>query len=148
MPRGSAIPKGRISLPREPKAKPKDKVLVFAEGKTAEEARRAGADIVGGAELVEGVRGRYSYDAFEADFALSYSRWQAAESKRHCFYQRLLSSRPFLSVLVVSLARVASCLPNAEGPSQMTLRDTFAACREPRSGKAIKMELSELRSRR
>jgi large subunit ribosomal protein L1 len=56
MPRGSAIPKGRISLPREPKAKPKDKVLVFAEGKSAEEARRAGADIVGGAELVEGVR--------------------------------------------------------------------------------------------
>ncbi|KAF8506838.1 ribosomal protein L1 [Russula emetica] len=55
MPRGSAIPKGRISLPKEPKAKPKDKVLVFAEGKTAEEARRAGADIVGGAELVEGV---------------------------------------------------------------------------------------------
>lgn len=56
MPRGSAIPKGRISLPKEPKPKPKDKVLVFAEGKTAEEARRAGADIVGGAELVEGVR--------------------------------------------------------------------------------------------
>ena len=56
MPRGSAIPKGRVSLPKEPKAKPKDKVLVFAEGKTAEEARRAGADIVGGAELVEGVR--------------------------------------------------------------------------------------------
>lgn len=55
MPRGSTIPKGRISLPREPKAKPKDKVLVFAEGKAAEEARRAGADIVGGPELVEGV---------------------------------------------------------------------------------------------
>jgi large subunit ribosomal protein L1 len=55
MPRGSVVPKGRISLPREPKAKPKDKVLVFADGKAAEDARRAGADIVGGAELVEGV---------------------------------------------------------------------------------------------
>jgi len=55
MPRGSVIPKGRVSLPREPKAKPKDKVLVFADGKAAEEAKRAGADIVGGAELVEGV---------------------------------------------------------------------------------------------
>jgi large subunit ribosomal protein L1 len=56
MPKGSVIPKGRISLPREPKAKPKDKVLVFADGKAADDARRAGADIVGGAELVEGVR--------------------------------------------------------------------------------------------
>ncbi|KAH9982754.1 ribosomal protein L1-like protein [Lactifluus volemus] len=55
MPRGSAIPKGRVSLPREPKPKAKDKVLVFAEGKAAEEAKRAGADMVGGAELVEGV---------------------------------------------------------------------------------------------
>jgi len=55
MPRGSTIPKGRVSLPREPKPKPKDKVLVFADGKAAEEAKKAGADIVGGAELVEGV---------------------------------------------------------------------------------------------
>ena len=55
MPRGSAIPKGRVSLPREPKAKPKDKVLVFADGKAAEDAKKAGAEIVGGAELVEGV---------------------------------------------------------------------------------------------
>jgi len=30
-------------------------VLVFADGKAAEEAKRAGADIVGGPELVEGV---------------------------------------------------------------------------------------------
>lgn len=72
MPRGSAIPKGRISLPREPKAKPKDKVLVFAEGKTAEEARRAGADIVGGAELVEGVRQRQKYEEFETDFTYTH----------------------------------------------------------------------------
>jgi large subunit ribosomal protein L1 len=55
MPKGSTIPKGRVSLPKEPKARPKDKVLVFADGKAAEEAKRAGADIVGGAELVEGV---------------------------------------------------------------------------------------------
>ena len=68
MPRGSAIPKGRVSLPREPKAKPKDKVLVFADGKAAEEAKRAGADIVGGAELVEGVRRCYQYEVLETDF--------------------------------------------------------------------------------
>ncbi|KAI0043536.1 ribosomal protein L1 [Auriscalpium vulgare] len=55
MPRGSAIPKGRISLPREPKSKERDRILVFAEGRQAEEAKKAGADIVGGVELVDGV---------------------------------------------------------------------------------------------
>ena len=56
MPRGVAIPKGRISLPREPKAKAKDIILVFADGKAAEAAKKAGADIVGGVELAEAVR--------------------------------------------------------------------------------------------
>lgn len=56
MPRSAAIPKGRVSLPREPKAKVKDRILVFADGKTAEAAKKAGADIVGGAELAEAVR--------------------------------------------------------------------------------------------
>ena len=147
MPRGSVIPKGRISLPREPKAKPKDKVLVFADGKAAEEARRAGADIVGGAELAEGVRCCYWCDVFET-LTLTYSRWRMAKSKRHYFYQPLLSSRPFLSVLAVSLAHVASCLPNAEGPSRKMLRGTFGACKEPLSGKATKGGPSELQSQK
>ena len=56
MPKGVTIPKGRISLPREPKEKEKDRILVFAEGRQAEDAKKAGADIVGGPELVEGVR--------------------------------------------------------------------------------------------
>lgn len=55
MKRGTTIPKGRINLPREAKAKPKDRVLVFAEGRQADEARRAGAEFVGGTELIEGV---------------------------------------------------------------------------------------------
>lgn len=55
MPRSAAIPKGRVSLPREPKAKAKDKILVFADGKAADAAKKAGADIVGGAELAEAV---------------------------------------------------------------------------------------------
>ncbi|GJE86250.1 50S ribosomal protein L1 [Phanerochaete sordida] len=53
--RGATIPKGRYSLPREPKPKAKDRILVFAEGRAAEEAKKAGADIVGGVELVEGI---------------------------------------------------------------------------------------------
>jgi large subunit ribosomal protein L1 len=52
---GIAVPKGRINIPREPKPKPEDTILVFAEGRQAEEAKRAGAQIVGGTELIEGV---------------------------------------------------------------------------------------------
>jgi len=55
MPRGSTLPKGRVSLPKEPKAKTNDRILVFAEGQIAEEAKRAGAEFVGGVELVEDV---------------------------------------------------------------------------------------------
>ena len=32
-----------------------DRILVFAEGRAAEEAKKAGADIVGGPELIDGV---------------------------------------------------------------------------------------------
>lgn len=56
MGKGSTIPKGRFNLPRETKPQGKDRILVFAEGRQAEEAKKAGADIVGGLELVEGVR--------------------------------------------------------------------------------------------
>ncbi|KAJ7109768.1 50S ribosomal protein L1 [Mycena epipterygia] len=52
---GLTVPKGRINIPREPKPKLEDTILVFAEGRQAEEAKRAGAQIVGGTELIEGV---------------------------------------------------------------------------------------------
>ncbi|KAH9974595.1 hypothetical protein BGW80DRAFT_1170445, partial [Lactifluus volemus] len=39
--------------PQEAQTKAKDKVLAVVEGKATEETKRAGADIVGGAELVE-----------------------------------------------------------------------------------------------
>lgn len=55
MKKGTTIPKGRYSLPRETKAQKQDRILVFAEGRLAEEAKKAGADIVGGPELVDGV---------------------------------------------------------------------------------------------
>ncbi|KAF8640644.1 hypothetical protein AX17_000301 [Amanita inopinata Kibby_2008] len=57
---GVAIPKGRVNLPREAKPKTEETILVFAEGRLAEEAKKAGAHIVGGPELIEGVvNGRY-----------------------------------------------------------------------------------------
>jgi large subunit ribosomal protein L1 len=49
------VPKGRIILPREAKPKREEIILVFAEGRLAEEAKKAGAHIVGGVELVDGV---------------------------------------------------------------------------------------------
>ncbi|KAF9451373.1 ribosomal protein L1 [Macrolepiota fuliginosa MF-IS2] len=52
---GVAVPKGRVNLPREAKPKSEDKILVFAEGRQAEEAKKAGAHIVGGTELIDGI---------------------------------------------------------------------------------------------
>ncbi|KAJ3512510.1 hypothetical protein NLJ89_g3477 [Agrocybe chaxingu] len=52
---GTAVPRGRVNLPREAKPRAEDKILVFAEGRQAEEARKAGAHIVGGPELIEGI---------------------------------------------------------------------------------------------
>lgn len=52
---GVTVPKGRVNLPREAKARVEDKVLVFAEGRQAEEAKKAGAHIVGGVELIDGI---------------------------------------------------------------------------------------------
>jgi large subunit ribosomal protein L1 len=52
---GIAVPKGRVNLPREAKPSSEEKILVFAEGRQAEEAKKAGAHIIGGTELVDGV---------------------------------------------------------------------------------------------
>ncbi|KAI0673594.1 ribosomal protein L1 [Trametes maxima] len=65
MGKGTTIPKGRFNLPRETKVQTKDRILVFAEGRQADEAKRAGADIVGGLELVEGIiNGRHQATMF------------------------------------------------------------------------------------
>lgn len=61
---GVAVPKGRINLPREAKNRTKDKILVFAEGRQAEEALKAGADIVGGPELIDAVRTFHTTESF------------------------------------------------------------------------------------
>jgi large subunit ribosomal protein L1 len=53
---GTTVPRGRITLPRPPKPKTEDRILVFAEGREAEEAKKAGAHIVGGPELIDAVR--------------------------------------------------------------------------------------------
>ncbi|KIJ66367.1 hypothetical protein HYDPIDRAFT_86602, partial [Hydnomerulius pinastri MD-312] len=55
MGKGSPIPTGRINLPREAKPRKEYRVLVFADGRQADEARKAGAHVVGGLDLVEAV---------------------------------------------------------------------------------------------
>ena len=56
MSKGTTIPKGRFNLPRATKEQEtKDRILVFAEGRIADEAKKAGADVVGGPELIEAV---------------------------------------------------------------------------------------------
>lgn len=55
MPKGVPVPKGRVTLPFEPKSKKKDTVLIFADGEDAVEARKAGVDIVGGVEIIDAV---------------------------------------------------------------------------------------------
>jgi large subunit ribosomal protein L1 len=60
MGKGITIPKGRFSLPREAKSQSEDRILVFAEGQAAEDAKAAGADVVGGPELIDGVRASYN----------------------------------------------------------------------------------------
>jgi large subunit ribosomal protein L1 len=52
---GVAVPKGRVTLPREAKLKTQETILVFAEGRQADEARKSGAHIVGGPELIDSV---------------------------------------------------------------------------------------------
>ncbi|CAE7147959.1 unnamed protein product [Rhizoctonia solani] len=49
--RGQAPLRGRIALPRDPRTRG-ETVLVFAEGKAAQDAREAGATHVGGEELI------------------------------------------------------------------------------------------------
>jgi hypothetical protein len=55
MPKGTTIPKGRLTWPREAKPQSEERILVFAEGRQGDEAKRAGAHIVGGLELVDDV---------------------------------------------------------------------------------------------
>lgn len=61
MPKGTTIPKGRLTWPRETKTQSEERVLVFAEGRLADEAKRAGAHVVGGLELVDDIiNGRHN----------------------------------------------------------------------------------------
>lgn len=50
--KGAAAPRGRVSLPKDPRTTA-DVILVFADGKQAEAAKKLGVAHVGGEELIE-----------------------------------------------------------------------------------------------
>ena len=52
--KGSAAPRGRVSLPHDPRTS-EERILVFADGKHAEAAKKMGVAYVGGEELVNDV---------------------------------------------------------------------------------------------
>ncbi len=103
MGKGSTIPKGRFNLPRETKSQGKDRILVLAEGRQAEEAKKAGADIVGGLELVEGVCIIHSFDRSAELTWLD--RSLAAAIKPRCFCAVVPSSARLLLDSVECLVR-------------------------------------------
>ncbi|KAF8308421.1 ribosomal protein L1 [Clavulina sp. PMI_390] len=51
-PKGSAAPRGRVALPKDPRTG-KEILLVFAEGRAAETAKKLGANYVGAEELIK-----------------------------------------------------------------------------------------------
>jgi len=85
---GVAVPKGRYKLPREAKAQTEDKILVFAEGRQAEEAKKAGAHIVGGPELIDGVR--YTVSSTTIFLLISVLRFSITVSEPQLTSQPLL----------------------------------------------------------
>ncbi|KAB5595043.1 hypothetical protein CTheo_1504 [Ceratobasidium theobromae] len=62
--RGQAALRGRVALPHDPRIR-REKVLVFADGKAAQDALQAGAAHVGGAELIP-ARGTVTEDVVAA----------------------------------------------------------------------------------
>ncbi|KAF9021739.1 ribosomal protein L1 [Hymenopellis radicata] len=52
---GIPIPRGRYKLPREPKSKTEHTILVFAKVDKRNDAKRAGAHVIGGIELCDGI---------------------------------------------------------------------------------------------
>jgi large subunit ribosomal protein L1 len=105
MPKGTTVPKGRMNLPRSAKQKSKEVVLAFAEGRQADEAKRAGVDIVGGPELVDGV----SMHSYAHRVTLIFCRLSMVDTKRQRFCARPLSSVPLPQNWDVFLVPVDSC---------------------------------------
>lgn len=119
MKKGVAIPRGRMALPREPKNMGKDRILVFAEGRHLEEAKKAGADIVGGPELCDGVSVIRIHDIVHTSKASKMLTWFSCRSSVDDIVQLFSCVSPVCFVQshrssVVSWVRKVSCPQNVE----------------------------------
>ena len=83
MPKGTTIPKGRLTWPREAKPQSEERILVFAEGRQGDEAKRAGAHIVGGLELIEDVSALSKLPCSHLIFSNSFPDHQRASQPNH-----------------------------------------------------------------
>jgi large subunit ribosomal protein L1 len=120
MKNGVAVPKGRVNLPREAKPMNEDKILVFAEGRQAEEAKKAGAHIIGGTELIDGVRTthfhRWSCSKLDLDQIIN-NRFQATT---------ILCTTALIKAITPRLGRVLGPLGLMPSERRGTVTDDIA----------------------
>jgi large subunit ribosomal protein L1 len=130
MTRGTTIPKGRVNLPREAKPKREDKILVFATGQLAKDAKDAGADIVGGEELIEGVSPTPSVVCMCSHASL----WQVISGKHQA--TTILCTSALIRTITPKLGRILG--PKGLMPSERrgTVTDDIAGYIKKLSGSA------------
>jgi hypothetical protein len=138
MPKGTTIPKGRLTWPREAKPRTEERVLVFAEGRLAEEAKRAGAHIVGGLELVDDVSVLSGSRCSHPSHAVFPRLSMGVTIRLPSFACRASFARSLQSWDDCS-ARKASCLRRGEGLLPKTLLVTSGGCKVPSSGRVTRM---------
>ena len=116
MPKGTTIPKGRLTWPREAKPQSEETILVFAEGRQADEAKRAGAHIVGGLELVDDVSAPLMWlCSYPVLHGLFLPRLSAGDAMRLPYSVFRVSFVQSLQNSVVCSARGVLCLRRGEG---------------------------------
>jgi len=116
---GVTIPKGRVNLPKEAKPPTEDKILIFAEGRQAEEAKKAGAHIVGGKGLVDGVSSLVC-----SDLKWSIAVYQIVNGRIEA--TTILCSPALIKAITPALGRVLGPLGLMPSERRGTVTDDFA----------------------
>lgn len=139
MSRGAPIPTGRINLPREAKPRKEYRILVFADGRQADEAKKAGAHVVGGLELVDAVC--YLVLPPLPLLRINHRLRKANTTAARPSFAHHPSSVALVANSVVSSVLVVSCHLRDEEQSPTTLRGIFKSYREQLSGGVTRQEL-------
>ena len=139
MSRGAPIPTGRINLPREAKPRKEYRILAFADGRQADEAKKAGAHVVGGLELVDAVCSLVLPPLWL--LRINYRSRKENTTIAPPSFAHHPSSVALAANSVASSALVVSCHLRDEEQSPRILRDIFKGYREQPSGGATRQEL-------